>query len=275
MDLEKERREWEDEARGTPLIEGVSIKSMDAGGLHCEWVRAAGADRAKVLLFVHGGGFTAGSCVTHRDLASRLSAASGLSALVPDYRIAPEHPFPQGLEDVISAYRWLLASGVGTKQLAVAGDSAGGNLALAALISLRDSGEPMPAAVALLSPWVDLTLTGESMISRESVDIGVTKVGLMRSRALYIGSQDEADRLVSPLFADLSGLPPMLIHVGDAEILLSDSERLAEKAHDAGVDAILKVWPNMRHVFQGDAATVPEAQQAIDEIGAFLAAKVG
>ncbi|MEO5952317.1 MAG: alpha/beta hydrolase [Chloroflexia bacterium] len=275
MDIGKKRREWDEEAHQMPLIDGVEVESIDADGVPCEWVWVAGADRAKVLFFVHGGGFTSGSCVTHRDLASRLSLASGLSALLPGYRLAPEHPFPAGLEDVVAVYRWLLASGFDSTYIAFGGDSAGGNLALAALLSLRDTDAPMPAALALLSPWLDLTFTGESMISRESVDIGITKVDLLRSRAHYIGSDDGADRLMSPLFADLSGLPPMLIHAGDNEILLSDSERLVEKAHDAGVDATLKVWPGMRHVFHGDAATVTEAQQAIDEIGVFLAAKVG
>lgn len=234
-------------------------------------MRASGADRSRVLLYAHGGGFTAGSYVTHRDLASRLSVASGLSVLMANYRLAPENPFPAGLEDVIYIYRCLIANGYKPEQIAVGGDSAGGNLALGALISLRDNDTPLPAALVLLSPWVDLTLTGESIISREARDKTTTKVELLRARGYYIRSHDGSDRLVSPLFADLTGLPPMLIHAGSDELLLSDSERLAEKAQAAGVDATLKVWPDLGHVFHADAASVPLAQQAINEVGEWIA----
>lgn len=274
MDLEKERREWEAEALRTPLIEGTTVESAGAEGVHCEWVRAAGAARDKVLLLVHGGGFNAGSCITHRDMAARLSLASGVSVLVADYRLAPEHPFPEGLYDILAVYRWLVNSGYEPKKIAVGGDSAGGNLALAALISLRDSGDLLPAALVLMSAWLDLTLTGESIMSREGADELVTKVDLLRARGYYIGSDVGADRLMSPLFADLRGLPRILIHVGDTELLLSDSERLAEKAQSAGVDASLKVWPGRGHVFHALASTMPDAQQALDEIGVFVREKV-
>jgi monoterpene epsilon-lactone hydrolase len=274
MDLERERREWDAEAGLTPLLEGVEVEGVKAGAVHCEWVRGVEADRAKVLLFAHGGGFTSGSCVTHRDLAARISVASKVSVLLVDYRLAPEHPFPAGLEDIIYIYRCLIASGYSAENVAIGGDSAGANLALSTLISLRENATPLPAAVVLLSPWVDLTLTAESIMSREKRDKATTKVELLRARGYYIGSRDGSNRLMSPLFADLCGLPPMLIHAGDDELLLSDSERLVEKAHEAGVDAELKVWPGMGHVFHGDAATVPRAQQAIDEIGAFLAEKL-
>ena len=249
---------------------GVTCTPVDAGGVSAEWSVADGADQDKVILYVHGGGYVMGSAGSHRDMTGRLSQAAGARVLSLNYRLAPEHPFPAPVDDAVAAYRWLLGQGVQASNIAIAGDSAGGGLALAALIAIRDAGEPSPAAGIGISPWVDMEGTGESMTTRAAVDPVVQKEGLLGMAKLYLGGADPKDPLAAPLHANLAGLPPLLIQVGDAETLLDDSTRIAERAQKADVDVTLKIWDEMPHVWHLFAPILPEGQQAIEEIGAFF-----
>ena len=249
---------------------GVTCTPVDAGGVSAEWSVADGADQDKVILYVHGGGYVMGSAGSHRDMTGRLSQASGGRVLSLNYRLAPEHPFPAPVDDSVAAYRWLLGQGMQASNIAIAGDSAGGGLALAALIAIRDAGEPLPAAGIGISPWVDMEGTGESMTTRAAVDPVVQKEGLLGMAKLYLGGADPKDPLAAPLHANLAGLPPLLIQVGDAETLLDDATRITERARKADVNVTLKIWDEMPHVWHLFAPILPEGQQAIEEIGAFF-----
>ena len=249
---------------------GVTCTPVEAGGVSAEWSVADGADQDKVILYVHGGGYVMGSAGSHRDMTGRLSQAAGARVLSLNYRLAPEHPFPAPVDDSVAAYRWLLGQGIQASNIAIAGDSAGGGLALAALIAIRDAGEPVPAAGIGISPWVDMEGTGESMTTRAAVDPVVQKEGLLGMAKLYLGGADPKDPLAAPLHANLAGLPPLLIQVGDSETLLDDATRITERARKADVDVTLKIWDEMPHVWHLFAPILPEGQQAIEEIGAFF-----
>ena len=249
---------------------GTAVDPVDAGGVSAEWVAAPGVSQERVLLYFHGGAYQIGSPATLRHLVALLSGAARARALSVDYRLAPEHPFPAAIEDAVAAYRWLLAEGIDPALIAVAGDSAGGGLALGALVALRDAKEPMPAAAVLLSPWTDLALTGESLRTRAAVDAMIRLEGMTEAAELYLAGADPRHPCASPLYADLRGLPPLLIHVGDAEVILSDSTRIAARASEAGVAVSLEIWDEMPHVFPAFAGLLPEADQAIERIGAWL-----
>jgi acetyl esterase/lipase len=216
-----------------------------------------------------------GSINTHRDLVARLARAAQTRALVIDYRLAPEQPHPAALEDATAAYRWLLASGADPARLAVAGDSAGGGLTVATLLALRDAGDALPACAAAASPWLDLACSGASMETKAPEDPMLVPERLRTWAAMYAGTHDVCGPLVSPLYADLAGLPPLLLQVGEAEVLLDDSTRLAERARAAGVDVTLDVWPEMIHVWHLFAFMLPEGQQAIDKLAGWIAGRVG
>ena len=249
---------------------GVTCTPVEAGGVSAEWSVADGADQDKVILYVHGGGYVMGSAGSHRDMTGRLSQAAGARVLSLNYRLAPEYPFPAPVDDSVAAYRWLLGQGIQASNIAIAGDSAGGGLALAALIAIRDAGEPMPAAGIGISPWVDMEGTGESMTTRAAVDPVVQKEGLLGMAKLYLGGADPKNPLAAPLHANLAGLPPLLIQVGDSETLLDDATRITERAQKADVDVTLKIWDEMPHVWHLFAPILPEGRQAIEEIGAFF-----
>lgn len=250
---------------------GTEIRPALAGGVAAEWVRAGTARTDSAILYLHGGAFVMCSPATHRELAARLSASTNVTVLVLDYRLAPEHPFPAAVQDAMSAYGWLLGEGYTNKHLAIGGDSAGGGLALQTLIALRDEESPLPAAAFFLSPATDwVRLDGESYSTRADVD-PLNALEMCRFTASqYVGSNDPETPLLSPANMDLSGLPPLCIHVGDHEVLLSDSVRLAQRARACSVDVEFKIWPGMWHVFQTSARFVPEARQAIDETGRFV-----
>ena len=254
---------------------GVRVSPVEAGGVPGEWAVPNGAGADRVLLYLHGGGWIMGSPRTHRSLVAGLARGAGVRALSLDYRLAPEHPFPAALDDCVAAYDWLLASGFEPGRIVIAGDSAGGNLALAVLLRLRDAGTPLPAAAVLLSPATDLGLAGASHTTRRALDPYLARADLEAIVAAYAGTRDRAEPYLSPLFADLHGLPPMLIHVGDHEVLLDDAVRLGERALAAGVEARTVVWPGMMHVFQNLAPFVPEARRANREIAAFVRSRVG
>ena len=249
---------------------GVACTPVEAGGVSAEWSVADGADQDKVILYVHGGGYVMGSAGSHRDMTGRLSQAAGARVLSLNYRLAPEHPFPAPVDDSVAAYRWLLGQGIQASNIAIAGDSAGGGLALAALIAIRDAGEPVPAAGIGISPWVDMEGTGESMTTRAAVDPVVQKEGLLGMAKIYLGGADPKNPLAAPLHANLAGLPPLLIQVGDSETLLDDATRITERAQKADVDVTLKIWDEMPHVWHLFAPILPEGRQAIEEIGAFF-----
>ena len=251
----------------------VICEKVSAGGVNAEWIAAPGADADRVILYLHGGGYVIGSINTHRAMISRIARASNARALAIDYRLAPEHPFPAAVEDTIAAYRWLLAQGYKPGKIVIAGDSAGGGLTIAALLAIRDANLPMPAATVPISPWTDLEGTGESVRTRAARDVMVTQENLAYSAKQYYGTHDPKDPLVSPVHANFRGLPPMLIHVGDAEILLDDATRVAKSAKLAGVDVELEVWDDMPHVWHVFAKILPEGQQAIDKIGKFVIAR--
>jgi monoterpene epsilon-lactone hydrolase len=269
------RAGMEDMAGGAPLPEGTTIEVVDAGGVPAEWVSVAGASGDAVLLYLHGGGYCIGSINTHRGMAARLAQACRARALNLDYRLAPEHPHPAAVDDAVAAYRWLLDRGVAPAQIVLGGDSAGGGLVMATLLALRDAGHPLPVAGFCLSPWVDLECSGETMTTKADVDPMVGKDGLTEMAAAYAGDHELRHPLVSPLHADLSGLPPLLIQVGTAETLLDDAVRLADRARNAGMDVRLEAWDDLVHVFQAFAPMVPEAVEAIDGIGRFVRERTG
>ena len=257
-----------------PVPDDVLVTEVTAGGVPAHWLTAPGADPGRVLLFLHGGGFELGSVRSDGELAARLGRASGMRVLFPEYRLAPEHPFPAAIDDVLVAWRWLRADqGLNARSIAVAGDSAGGGLAVALLVAAREAGEALPAAGVLMSPTVDLTSSGASMTDRADQDPISTPAMLRQFASDYLAGADPKTPLASPLFASLSGLPPLLIQVGTADLLLSDSERLATAAAQAGVDVTLEVGQGLPHVYPLLLGT-PEAAQATEQIGKFLRTRV-
>jgi acetyl esterase/lipase len=222
-----------------------------------------------VLLYLHGGGYLLGSIATHRALAARIAEAAGIRALIIDYRLAPEHPFPAALEDALAAYDFLLGQGFAPERVAIGGDSAGGGLTLATLLSLRDSGRPLPGAAIALSPWTDLAATGESIQTRDDPMLG-SKDDLVATASLYLDGADPRTPTASPLYADLAGLPAIAIQVGTAEKLLDDSTRVADRIRGAGGQVDLEVYDDLIHVFQSLAPHVPESLEAIEKLGSFL-----
>jgi acetyl esterase/lipase len=250
---------------------GTEISPVQIADIPAEWVRAPAVRKERVILFLHGGAFVMGSPATHRELAALLSASAGAAVLVPDYHLAPEHPFPAAMHDAVDAYRWLMDQGYTEKQVTMGGDSAGGGLALQALIALRDDGTPLPAAAFFLSPVTDwVRFDGESYASRTRVDPFNTLELCRFTASHYVGHNDPETRLLYPTDIDLSGLPPLCIHVGDCEVLLSDAERFAERARACHVHVEFKVWQGMWHAFQTGARFVPEARRSLQEIGRFI-----
>jgi monoterpene epsilon-lactone hydrolase len=266
--IEVQRRNLDAMGRLVPLAPDVQVERIEVAGLPAEWIRTPNARADRVLLYLHGGAYYLGSCESHRSLAARLARASAARVLLIEYRLAPEHRFPAAVEDAVAVYRALLAGGIQPGRIVIGGDSAGGGLTAATLVSLRDAGDPLPAGAVLLSPWTDLEGTGESMETRAPFDPWLDPEGIRRAPAIYLGDGDRRHPLASPLYADLHGLPPLLVHVGRDECLLDDSVRFVEKAKASGVNASLHIWEDMWHVFQSFA--IPEADEAIGEIGAFV-----
>ncbi|HEY4701166.1 MAG TPA: alpha/beta hydrolase, partial [Streptosporangiaceae bacterium] len=257
-----------------PIPGDVQVTEVNAGGVPAHWLTVPGADPGRVLLFLHGGGFEFGSLRSDGELAARLGRASGMRVLFAEYRLAPEHRFPAAIDDVLTAWRWLRTDqDLSAGSLAVAGDSAGGGLAVALLVATRDAGEALPAAAVLMSPTVDLSSSGVSMTERVDQDPISTPALLASFASDYLAGADPTTPLASPLFASLAGLPPLLIQVGTADLLLSDSERLAAAATAAGVDVTLEVGEGLPHVYQLLRGT-PEAAEATERIGKFLRARV-
>jgi acetyl esterase/lipase len=245
----------------------MHVQPIESGAVRAEWLIPPDAART-VVYYLHGGGFVMGSPGTHRRMMARLARAAGSRAFVLDYRLAPEYPFPAALQDSVAGYRWLVAHGVAPADIVIAGDSAGGTLTLATLLVLRDTGDILPAGAACLSAATDLTRSGESHRTRVADEVILSPRFLRIVDNLYRGHVDARDPLASPLFADLAGLPPLLMHVGTHELLLDDTLAFVAKARAAGVDVTLEVWPGLWHVFQA-FVSLPEARRSLDQIGAF------
>lgn len=276
-EVEMTVQEWRDAYEGlggflAPAPD-VPVTAVDADGVPTEWI---GADTAgPVVVYLHGGGYCIGSLGTHRPMLTHLAAAIGGRVLSVDYRLAPEHPHPAALDDAVAGYRYVLASGVPPARIVIAGDSAGGGLCLATLVALRDGGDPLPAAGVCISPWADLTQSGATVHTAAEADPMVRAADLDRWAACYRGRLPADDPAVSPLFADLAGLPPLLIEVGTAEVLLDDARRVAARATDAGVAVSLHVADDMIHVWHFFAGLVPEADDGIARVAAFITRHTG
>ncbi len=266
--IEEQRARQEKSIRFARLPKDLDYQPVRANGVPAEWITAPGADSGAVL-YLHGGAYVLGSVRTCREFVSRLARATKMRALTLDYRLAPEHPFPAALEDATSAYRWLLGQGFDPAQIIIAGDSAGGGLTLATLVALRDAGEALPAGAVCISPWMDLALTGASIRDKAKADPILGRVSLDMYAGYYAGERELSFPLISPLYADLTGLPPLLIQVGTDEILLDDATRCAENARKVGVDVTLEIWDEMFHVFQL-VPFLPETTKAVGRIAEFV-----
>jgi acetyl esterase/lipase len=259
-----------DAAPPYPKPDDIEWERVDAGGVGAEWTRAATSRADCVLVYFHGGGYALGSAEGHRAMCSNLARATRSRVLNVDYRLAPEAPFPAAVEDAVAAYRFALSEGVEPSRMAVGGDSAGGGLALATLVSLRDAGDPLPAAGVAISPWVDMTLSSDSIRTKQDED-PLLKPEVMRVLSeTYLAGADPKSPTASPLFAELGGLPPILIQVGTAELLQDEAGRFAEAANRAGVDVSYEPWDEMFHVWHLFADMLPEGRQAIERIAAYL-----
>ncbi|MEJ2256811.1 MAG: alpha/beta hydrolase [Woeseiaceae bacterium] len=251
---------------------GVAVEKAELAGLHTEWYRPPGASKERVMLYLHGGAYALGSCDSHRKLVTHIAQAGSINTVLPEYRLAPEHPFPAGLEDCVSAYRALLGMGYSANNILIGGDSAGGGLTVATTLQLRHTGIPLPRSVVLLSPFLDMSASGESMTTRADLDPWFDPADLPVVVDHYCPGEDLRNPLLSPVFANVAGLPPALLQVGDAEILLSDSTRFADNLQEAGIDTELQVFPEMWHVFQLFVGHMPESGAAIDKIGRYIEA---
>lgn len=249
---------------------GVRVEVDNINGLHSEWLTPKDHMDGKLLLYLHGGGYVVGGCDMHRQMVSHIARAGRIRALLPEYRLAPEHRFPAAIDDAVSSYRSLLDMGIKAEDIIIGGDSAGGGLTVAALLTLRDAGDPLPAAAVLLSPFLDATGSGKSMQTRADRDPLFYPEGLPILLDYYCDPHQRGFPQISPVLADVEGLPPMLIQVGDDEILLSDSERFADECVAAGIDVELQIWPEMWHVFQVFVGKMPESRKAIKQMGAYI-----
>ena len=269
------RQECENGAKKSgKLPEGIKVSSLRVAGMQAEWICPAASSNGAVIFYTHGGGYVSGSCADHRNFVAKFVEGTGVRALVYEYRLAPEYPYPAALDDSLAAYRWLLDQGIAPAQTVIVGVSAGGGLGLCVLLALRDKGLPLPAAAVALSPYTDLKLTGESLHTKARVCLSPLGMSQVCSR-YYAGESDPGLPWMSPLYGDLHGLPPIHITVGEDETLLDDSTRFAEKARAAGVEITLRVGEGMVHCYPLFAPLFPEATQAMDEICAFIKAHTG
>ncbi len=262
------------EANSFPATE-AAVAEVDANGVPAEWVTVAESDPNRRILYVHGGGYVIGSRATHRRLCENIARAAECAVLNLDYRLAPEHPFPAAVDDAIAGLQFVQANGPdgpgAPASVFVAGDSAGGGLTLATLLAARERGVPMPDGGIAISAWTDLAITGETYQTRADADPMISAdSGIEGMAQMYLGEADAETPLASPLYADYAGLPPLLLQVGDHEVLLSDTTRVAERAREAGVEVSEEIWDEMFHVWHAFAPMLPEGQQAIERIGEWV-----
>jgi monoterpene epsilon-lactone hydrolase len=270
-----ERRERMDSICASPAAPDVTIEAASAGGVPLEWSFAPGSDPTRLLVYFHGGGYCQGSIESHRAMVVEAGRAARARTLTVGYRLAPEHPFPAALEDACVAYRFALDQGIAAEKIVVCGDSAGGGLGLALMICLRDAGEPLPGAAWLLSPWVDLSMSASSLATKSAVDPLIQKPYLEELANAYLAGHDPSDPLISPLRADLAGLPPLLVQVGSSETLLDDAIGIAARAGAADVTVTLEIWPKMIHAFPLWASRLSEGRRALESLGGFVEAHLG
>lgn len=274
--LEQQRASMVFVAESATEPSGVTISETYAGGSRAYWHDSTNGTADRVVLYVHGGGYVIGSARLYDRFAGHLANAVGCRVLNVDYRLAPEHPHPAAVNDATAAYRWLLSQGYKPEHIAISGDSAGGGLTLATLLSIKENGLPQPAAAVPLSPWTDMEGIGDSMVSNAPNDLIVQKAGLQGMAAMFLGEGTlPRDPLAAPLYGDYRGIAPLYIQVGGDETLLDDSTRVAEKARAAGVEVKLDVFPEMQHVFQTSVGKMPEATDAVQRIGEYLKVKLG
>ncbi|MEM7542552.1 MAG: alpha/beta hydrolase [Pseudomonadota bacterium] len=273
--LEQMRAGFDATGSSKPTIDGVSNEAVAAGGVAAEWIVPDGAPRKRVVLYFHGGGYAIGSIDSHRYMLDRLARATGDRVLALNYRLAPEHPFPAAVDDAVAAFNWLVDQGNEPAQITIAGDSAGGGLAIAALVALRDQGGAMPGCAVAISPWADMEASGGSMETKAAVDPMVQKPIIDELAQTYLQGQDLRSPLASPLYADLSNLPPVLIHVGEAETLLDDSIRIEAALKAAGCAVTLEVWEEMIHVWHLFAPLLDKGQEAIDRVASYIEQQLG
>ncbi|MFL5289109.1 MAG: alpha/beta hydrolase [Rhodopila sp.] len=266
-----ERRERLD-ALGSayPTAADIRLDPVSADGVPAEWSVSPGADVDRVLLYLHGGGFSSGSIVSHRAMVTETGRAAQARTLAIDYRRTPEHPFPAALDDALCAYRWLLAQSVSPERIAVGGDSAGGGLTLALMVALRDRGLPLPACGWCVSPWVDMEARGESYATKAAVDPMISREYIQELAAWYLGGTAPQTPLAAPIHADMTGLPPLLVQVGSAETLLDDAVRIAGRAAAADVRVTLEVWPHMIHAWPLFHQQLTDGRRAIAAAGTFI-----
>ena len=274
LTIAERRAQYERAEKVFPTPPEVKVERVTAPAVPAEWLRPPSAASGRVVLYLHGGGYVIGSPRSHRHLAAAIATAAGSSALLLEYRCGPEALFPAAVDDAVAAYRWLLDQGVSAGGIAIAGDSAGGGLTVATLLALRDAGLALPAAGVCISPWVDLTCSGASYATKAVADPIVKRAGVDEMARAYLGAADRRTPLASPLFADLRGLPPLLIQVGSEEVLLDDSVQLAERARAAGVDTTLEVWDQMIHVWHWFLPLLDEAEEAVAAVGRFAGARM-
>ena len=273
--IEEMRADSEEWAKQFPVALDTECKPIKVGNIDAEWVINSNAKDDRVVLFLHGGGYLLGSINTHRALASDISQSSEARVLLIAYKLAPEYPYPAAVEDSKAAYRWLLKEGFDPSKIVIAGDSAGGGLAVAICVALRDEGVKLPAAIVSLSPWIDMEAIGESMTTNADIDPNVQREPLIEMAKAYLGGADLRTPLANPLYANLKNLPPILIQVGTRETLLDDSTRLAEVAKKAGVKVILEPWKDMIHVWHRYASILPEGKEAVKRVGEFIREHTG
>jgi len=270
LTVAERRAQYERAEKVFPTPAEVKVERVTAPAVPAEWLRPPGAVAGRVVLYLHGGGYVIGSPRSHRHLAAAIATAGQASALLLDYRLAPEHPYPAAVDDATAAYRWLLDQGIAPGRIVIAGDSAGGGLTVATLLALRDARLPRPAGGVCISPWVDLTCGGASYRTKAEADPIVKEASVGEMARAYLGAMPPRTPLASPLFADLRSLPPLLVQVGSDEVLLDDAVQLADRAKAAGVDATLEVWDRMIHVWHWFLPMLDEAQNAVDGIGRFV-----
>ncbi len=273
LTLEQLRARYERAEAAFGVPDGVSAETVRLPEAPAEWVRAAGARSDAAVLYLHGGGYVIGSMRSHRHLAGAIAVAAGMPVLMLDYRLAPENPFPAAVDDALAAYRWLLDQDYAPERLVAAGDSAGGGLAVAMMVTAREAGLPLPAAGVCLSPWTNLACDGDTYASKAETDPIINQDGALQWAKAYLGEADPTTPLASPIHADLAGLPPLLIHVGSEEVLLDDAVRLEKRARDAGVETALEVWEDMIHVWHWFAPMLSEGRDAIEKVGEFIKTK--
>ncbi len=270
LTIEENRARSASTAKMTRIPKDVTVVDVEADGIRAKWISPTNEKPGELILHLHGGGYVTGSMESHLMMCIPMAQTLKTKILLPEYRLAPEFPFPAAVEDAVKVYRWALAQGYQPQDISLSGDSAGGGLALATVLSLRDAGDLLPETIVCMSPWTDLTFTGQSHLTKAKADCVLLTDVLREWAACYAGTETPDNPLISPIYADFHNFPPLLIQVGSDEVLLDDARMVAEKAKSAGVDVTLKIWDQMWHVWPALGDLIPESKKAFEEIGDFI-----